>query len=134
MANTSRIEWTQQTWNPTTGCTKISPGCKHCYAEVMAGRLQAMGAKGYEHGFALALHPDRLWRSMFAHRPHAIYRGLMAWASPKHSIAHDRPPSGFRMRTAPNPLSTRRTLLQMSPKRFSSSRSIFGFLEAKDVR
>lgn len=60
MASNSDIEWTEQTWNPVTGCTKISPGCKYCYAEVMAGRLQAMGASGYESGFLLKLHPDRL--------------------------------------------------------------------------
>lgn len=56
----SKIEWTEQTWNPATGCTKLSPGCKHCYAETMASRLKAMRASGYESGFALALHPERL--------------------------------------------------------------------------
>jgi len=56
----SSIEWTEHTWNPVTGCTKLSPGCKHCYAETMARRLKAMGAAGYENGFALTLHPERL--------------------------------------------------------------------------
>ena len=51
MSTTSKIEWTEQTWNPATGCTKISPGCKNCYAETMARRLKAMGAPGYEEGF-----------------------------------------------------------------------------------
>ncbi|WP_310615346.1 phage Gp37/Gp68 family protein [Limnohabitans sp.] len=60
MASQSTIEWTEQTWNPTTGCTKVSPGCKHCYAEVMARRLTAMGASGYENGFELTPHPSRL--------------------------------------------------------------------------
>lgn len=60
MTTSSRIEWTEQTWNPIVGCTKISAGCKHCYAEVMAKRLQAMGTPGYEHGFALRLLPERL--------------------------------------------------------------------------
>lgn len=60
MGNESAIEWTERTWNPTTGCTKVSPGCKHCYAESMARRLKAMGAPGYEHGFRLSLHPHRL--------------------------------------------------------------------------
>jgi protein gp37 len=63
----SSIEWTEHTWNPVTGCTKVSPGCKHCYAETMAHRLQAMRAHGYENGFQLTLHPERLeqplWRS-----------------------------------------------------------------------
>ena len=60
MASTSDIEWTEQTWNPTTGCTKVSAGCKHCYAEVMANRLQAMGTHGYENNFKLTLQPSRL--------------------------------------------------------------------------
>ena len=60
MASKTKIEWTEQTWNPTTGCTKVSPGCKFCYAEVLAARLQRMGASGYERGFDLALHPERL--------------------------------------------------------------------------
>lgn len=56
----SSIEWTEHTWNPTTGCTKVSPGCKNCYAAGMAKRLQAMGAPGYDNGFELAIHPSRL--------------------------------------------------------------------------
>lgn len=57
---TTKIEWTEHTWNPVTGCTKISAGCKHCYAATMANRLQAMKAPGYENGFELSLMPDRL--------------------------------------------------------------------------
>ena len=60
MTTISRIEWTEQTWNPTVGCTKISPGCKNCYAETMARRLKAMGTPGYENGFELTLLPQRL--------------------------------------------------------------------------
>lgn len=60
MATATKIEWTERTWNPVTGCTKLSPGCKHCYAETMTRRLTAMGAHGYERGFELTLHPDRL--------------------------------------------------------------------------
>lgn len=56
----SKIEWTEQTWNPVTGCVKVSPGCKNCYAETMAKRLQAMGAAGYDNGFELSLLPERL--------------------------------------------------------------------------
>ncbi len=59
MKNT-KIAWTEKTWNPVTGCTKRSEGCRNCYAEVMARRLQAMGAKGYEDGFKVTLHPERL--------------------------------------------------------------------------
>lgn len=56
----SSIEWTERVWNPTTGCTKVSQGCKFCYAEVFARRLQAMGLQKYANGFELALHPDVL--------------------------------------------------------------------------
>ena len=60
MTTASKIEWTERTWNPTVGCTKVSPGCKHCYAEGMAVRLQAMKTPGYESGFDLTLLPKRL--------------------------------------------------------------------------
>ena len=60
MANNSGIEWTDATWNPVTGCTKISPGCKHCYAERMAKRLQGMGQSNYRNGFELTLQPNML--------------------------------------------------------------------------
>lgn len=56
----SSIEWTEMTWNPTTGCDKISAGCKFCYAEVMAKRLKAMGVGKYANGFELAIHEDEL--------------------------------------------------------------------------
>lgn len=60
MTTISKIEWTERTWNPMVGCTKISPACKHCYAENMAKRLQAMKTPGYENGFKLTLLPQRL--------------------------------------------------------------------------
>lgn len=58
MARRTTIEWTEMTWNPVTGCNKVSPGCKHCYAEVMARRLQFMGTERYANGFRLTLHED----------------------------------------------------------------------------
>lgn len=60
MSTLTRIEWTERTWNPVVGCTKVSPGCKHCYAETMAMRLQAMSMKGYVNGFRLTVLPERL--------------------------------------------------------------------------
>jgi protein gp37 len=68
VATNSHIEWTDATWNPVTGCTKISPGCKHCYAERMANRLLLMGQANYRNGFKLTLQPQMLelplnWRS-----------------------------------------------------------------------
>ena len=58
MALNSHIEWTESTWNPVTGCDKVSPGCKHCYAERMAKRLQLAGQDRYRNGFDLTLHED----------------------------------------------------------------------------
>jgi len=56
MSSNSSIEWTESTWNPMTGCSKVSPGCKHCYAERIAKRLQAMGQPNYRNGFQVTLH------------------------------------------------------------------------------
>lgn len=74
----SKIEWTEQTWNPVTGCTKVSPGCKHCYAETMAKRLQAMGAPGYENGFNLTLLPERLYQPIRRRKPTMYFVNSMS--------------------------------------------------------
>ena len=58
MSEQTGIEWTDSTWNPVTGCTKISPGCKYCYAERLAPRLKAMGNRRYVNGFEITLHHD----------------------------------------------------------------------------
>ena len=78
MATNSRIEWTEQTWNPTVGCTKISPGCKYCYAEVMARRLQAIGVREYESGFRLRLVPDRLVEPLERRKPTIYFVNSMS--------------------------------------------------------
>ena len=79
MATNSKIEWTEQTWNPVTGCTKISPGCKYCYAEVMAKRLQAMGAPGYENGFAqITLMYERLDQPLQRKKPTIYFVNSMS--------------------------------------------------------
>ncbi len=78
MATNSSIEWTEATWNPVTGCTKISPGCKHCYAERMARRLQAMGQPNYANGFNLALHPSALALPLSWKRPMTIFVNSMS--------------------------------------------------------
>ena len=78
MATTSRIEWTEQTWNPTVGCTKISPGCKNCYAETMARRLKAIGVNGYENGFRLTLMPERLAEPLERRKPTVYFVNSMS--------------------------------------------------------
>jgi protein gp37 len=78
MTTVSSIEWTTMTWNPTTGCTKISPGCKNCYAENMSRRLKAMGMKGYERGFEVAIHPERLADPHRQKRPASFFVDSMS--------------------------------------------------------
>jgi protein gp37 len=74
----SKIEWTEQTWNPVTGCTKVSAGCKYCYAEVMAKRLQAMNVKGYENGFHLSIIPERLIEPLKRKKPTIYFVNSMS--------------------------------------------------------
>ncbi len=74
----SSIEWTETTWNPVTGCTKISPGCKFCYAERMAKRLQGMGAVSYRNGFDLTLHERLLEAPLQWKRPQTIFVNSMS--------------------------------------------------------
>lgn len=78
MGQKSTIEWTESTWNPVTGCTKISPGCKNCYAERMAHRLQAMRNKNYANGFALTLQPHMLEKPLSWKRPQFIFVNSMS--------------------------------------------------------
>ncbi|MFP3606067.1 DUF5131 family protein [Paraburkholderia sp. SIMBA_053] len=89
MTTVSSIEWTEQTWNPTVGCTKISPGCKHCYAEGMARRLKAMGTPGYENGFSLTLLPTRLEDPLKRKRPTTYFVNSMS------DLFHDRVPDAY---------------------------------------
>jgi protein gp37 len=78
MATKSSIEWTEATWNPVTGCTKISPGCKHCYAERMANRLQAMGNRSYMNAFKLTLQPHILEIPLRWKKPQVIFVNSMS--------------------------------------------------------
>lgn len=78
MAQKSRIEWTQCTWNPVTGCSKISPGCKNCYAERMAQRLRAMGQPNYRNGFKVTTHEHALQTPLRWKRPSVIFVNSMS--------------------------------------------------------
>jgi protein gp37 len=90
MTTASRIEWTEQTWNPVVGCTKISPGCKHCYAEVMAKRLQAIGVPGYENGFKkVRVLPERLGEPLRRRKPTLYFVNSMS------DLFHDKVPESF---------------------------------------
>lgn len=89
MAEGSRIEWTEATWNPVTGCTKVSSGCKNCYAERLARRLQAMGIPRYRNGFAVTLHPDAL------DMPKRWRRSRMVFVNSMSDLFHEDVPPEF---------------------------------------
>ena len=78
MALNSTIEWTESTWNPVTGCSKVSPGCANCYAERLAGRLHAMGSENYKNGFRLTLQPQMLEVPLRWKTPQKIFVNSMS--------------------------------------------------------
>jgi protein gp37 len=78
MATKSSIEWTEATWNPSTGCDVLSPGCDNCYAERLSGRLKAMGQKKYANGFKLTLHPGTLELPLGWKQPQMIFVNSMS--------------------------------------------------------
>lgn len=87
--STSTIEWTEITWNPVTGCTKLSPGCKFCYAEVMSKRLKAMGLEKYSDGFKIKVHPDTLTIPFTWKKPRVVFVNSMS------DLFHDQVPESF---------------------------------------
>lgn len=78
MSDRSRIEWTEASWNPVTGCTKVSPGCAHCYAETFAERFRGVIGHPYEHGFDLQLRPERLRLPLTWTRPRRVFVNSMS--------------------------------------------------------
>ena len=78
MSQISTIEWTDSTWNPVTGCTKVSPGCKNCYAERMARRLKAMGQRRYENGFRVTIQKDTLLVPLKWRAPRMVFVNSMS--------------------------------------------------------
>ena len=89
MATRTSIEWTDTTWNPVTGCNKVSPGCKHCYAERMAKRLKGMGNPRYTHGFQVTLHDDLVELPLRWRKPRRIFVNSMS------DLFHDAVPTEF---------------------------------------
>ena len=85
----SSIEWTQMTWNPTTGCNKISSGCKYCYAEIMARRLKSMGLEKYRNGFKLSMHEDAL------RIPYTWNKSKIVFVNSMSDLFHKEVPLGF---------------------------------------
>jgi protein gp37 len=89
VATNSHIEWTDATWNPVTGCTKISPGCKHCYAERLAKRLKAMGQANYQNGFKVTLQPQMLELPLHWRSPKRIFVNSMS------DLFHEKVPDAY---------------------------------------
>jgi len=86
---TSKIEWTESSWNPVTGCTKVSDGCKNCYAERMAKRLKAMGQPNYQNGFKVTCHPHTLSLPLKWKKPRTIFVNSMS------DLFHEEIPLAF---------------------------------------
>jgi len=89
MGGKSNIEWTESTWNPATGCTKISPGCKYCYAERLSTRLRAMGQPNYANGFDLTLHEAAMGLPLKWKKPQTIFVNSMS------DLFHEKIPFKF---------------------------------------
>jgi protein gp37 len=89
MAEHSEIEWTDATWNPVTGCTKVSPGCKYCYAETFAERFRGVEGHPYEQGFDLKLWPERLVLPFTWRKPKRIFVNSMS------DLFHEKVPTEF---------------------------------------
>jgi protein gp37 len=122
MASTSSIEWTEMTWNPVTGCIKVSQGCKHCYAERMAKRLNAMGSRRYAAGFAPTLHEDLLDVPKRWTKPRVIFVNSMS------DLFQDDVPLDFIRRVFDVMQSCRRHTFQVLTKRASRLRDVAAML------
>ncbi|NIR32923.1 MAG: DUF5131 family protein, partial [Desulfuromonadales bacterium] len=92
MSKNSSIEWTDHTWNPVTGCSKVSSGCKHCYAETFAERWRGIPGHPYEQGFDLRLRPDRLGKPLTWKKPRMIFVNSMS------DLFHEAVPFDFIQR------------------------------------
>ncbi len=108
---TSKIEWTESTWNPVTGCTKISPGCDNCYAERMARRLKAMGQPNYRNGFELTIHEDALELPLTWRAARVVFVNSMS------DLFHKRVPSEFIRRVFGVMLKAEQHVFQILTKR-----------------
>jgi protein gp37 len=111
MGANSQIEWTESTWNPVTGCTKVSPGCAHCYAERMARRLKAMGQPNYRNGFRVTMHKHALNLPLGWKRPQMVFVNSMS------DLFHEDVPVDFIRRVFDVMRQTDRHLFQILTKR-----------------
>ena len=123
----TKISWTNKTWNPTTGCDQISPGCDHCYALTLSKRLKAMGSAAYQRdgdprtsgpGFGLTLHPDRLDQPLRWRKPRRIFVNSMS------DLFHDQVPDAFIARVFAVMAAAPQHTFQILTKRHARMRSL----------
>jgi protein gp37 len=126
MALNSSIEWTDATWNPVTGCTKVSQGCKHCYAERMARRLQAMGVERYRNGFTVTLHEELLRLPEQWREPKRIFVNSMS------DLFHEDVPLPFIQRVFQTMATCTQHTFQVLTKRSASLRLLAPHLDWKE--
>ena len=127
MSDRSAIEWTERTWNPTTGCDRISPGCQHCYALTLAGRLKAMGQAKYQAdgdprtsgpGFGVACHPETLAEPLGWRKPRLVFVNSMS------DLFHQQVPEAFIARVWAVMAATPQHTYQVLTKRPKRARAI----------
>ena len=123
MATQSAIEWTESTWNPVSGCTKISPGCLNCYAERMAKRLKAMGQRRYRNGFAVTLHPEALDEPYRWKKPRVVFVNSMS------DLFHEQIPFDFIQQVFSAMEANARHTFQVLTKRSERLRELGSLLE-----
>lgn len=111
MGQASAIEWTDTTWNPSTGCSKVSAGCKYCYAETMAARLQRMGSGRYANGFEFTMHWDKIEEPLTWRKPRRVFVNSMS------DLFHERADFEFVRRVFDVMLRTPRHQYQVLTKR-----------------
>jgi protein gp37 len=118
MADNSKIEWTEATWNPVTGCSKISDGCKNCYAERLASRLRVMGSARYRNGFDITLHADLLEMPKRWRKPRVVFVNSMS------DLFHDQVPLEFIQRVFDTMQNCPQHTFQVLTKRTARLRAI----------
>jgi len=126
MSTQSLIEWTETTWNPVSGCTKISAGCLNCYAERMAKRLQAMGQERYRKGFDVTLHPEAVDEPFRWKKPRRVFVNSMS------DLFHERIPLEFIAKVFSVMAANSRHTFQILTKRSQRLRELGALLEWRD--
>lgn len=123
MGDKSKIEWTDATWNPVTGCTKVSPGCDHCYAETFAERWRGVPGHPYEHGFDVQMRPERLDQPLRWRWPRRVFVNSMS------DLFHNAIPDDYIARVFATMAEAPQHLFQVLTKRHARMRSLLSSVD-----